>query len=68
MDFPDHPVINNMERTGSPDGRDPEEPRCPVCGAAAETFFLDRAGQIVGCGCCLTTKEYWEIETEDYDV
>lgn len=65
-DCPDHPVVQNMERTGCPDGRLPEEPRCPVCGAAAETFYTTKTGRIVGCDICLTQKEYWEFETEDY--
>lgn len=64
---PDHPVIQHMEQTGFPDGREPVEPRCPVCGADAETFYQARTGQIVGCDCCLTTKEYWEIETEEFE-
>ena len=35
-DLPDHPVIQNMERTGYPDGKEPIFPICPVCGEECE--------------------------------
>lgn len=62
MNTPDHPVIQNMERTGYPDGKEPEEPKCPHCGAEAETFYVNKLSDVVGCNCCLYTKEYYEIE------
>lgn len=63
---PDHPVVQNMCRTGFPDGREPEEMRCPACGETAERFYETRDGTIVGCECCLVSKPYWEYETEGY--
>lgn len=36
-DIPDDPVIQNMERTGYPDGKEPRYPRCPCCGEECET-------------------------------
>lgn len=48
----DHPVVQNLERTGTPDGRDPIEPICPVCGADAEKFFK-QDGEIIGCNECI---------------
>lgn len=33
-DLPDHPVIQNMERTGYPDGKEPIFPICPVVKSA----------------------------------
>lgn len=28
--LPDHPVVQNMERTGYPDGKEPQFPHCPI--------------------------------------
>ena len=44
-DLPDHPVIQNMERTGYPDGKEPTFPICPVCGEECEEIFL----QVLRC-------------------
>lgn len=41
-DLPDHPVIQNMERTGYPDGKEPTFPICPVCGEECEEIFRDK--------------------------
>lgn len=58
---PDHPVIQNMEQTGYPDGREPEYPRCPVCGRVADTFYYSIHHQeYVGCENCLRAQESWE--------
>lgn len=62
FEVPDHPVISNMMRTGYPDGKEPAELRCPVCGADAENFYTTRDRVIVGCECCLTPRPYWEFE------
>lgn len=61
FDLPDHPVIRNMERTGYPDGKEPEEPRCPVCGAICETIYTYKGTDIVGCDICLTTKDAYDV-------
>ena len=65
FDCPDHPVVQNLCRTGYPDGRESEEFCCPICGAAAEDFYKNRLGQIVGCEHCLTVTKYYEIETRE---
>lgn len=62
MNIPDHPVIQNMMRTGYPDGKEPEYPVCPYCNAAAEKFYKNSCGEIVGCEICLTAVEYYEVE------
>lgn len=60
----DHPVVENLCRTGYPDGKEPEEIRCPVCGSAtAENFYFKRDGMVAGCDDCLIPKPYWEIES-----
>ncbi len=58
----DHPVIENLCRTGYPDGKEPRYPVCPHCNADAEQFYRNRTGEIVGCEICLTTVQYFEIE------
>lgn len=60
-DIPDHPVIQNMERTGYPDGKEPEYPHCPVCGAETDTVYSDGVN-VVGCPECLMTMDAWEEE------
>ena len=61
----DHPVIENLLRTGYPDGREPEEIRCPICGADAEFFYTpEKSWEVVGCERCLITRHYWEFEQE----
>lgn len=56
-----HPVITFMERTGYPDGKEPDEPRCPVCGAICETIYTFKGADIVGCDICLTTKDAYDV-------
>ena len=57
-DLPDHPVIQNMERTGYPDGKEPTFPICPVCGEECEEIFRDL--NIVGCDICIKQSDAWE--------
>lgn len=60
---PDHPIIRNMERTGYPDGMELEEIVCPVCGAAAENFYVSAHDgmTVVGCEICVTAIPYYEF-------
>lgn len=58
----DHPIIENMERTGYPDGKEPVYPHCPICGEECDTIYRDNAGDIVGCGECISTTDAWEVE------
>lgn len=55
-DIPDHPVIRNLERTGWPDGKEPEYPHCPVCNEPEISKAYRQDGDIIGCDCCLSTK------------
>ena len=60
--IPDHPVIANMERTGYPDGKEPDPVLCPICGKECETIYRDRTFKaIVGCDLCIESIEPWEI-------
>lgn len=59
-DLPDHPVIRNMERTGYPDGREPDQPRCPFCGAKCDTVYRNGENEIVGCEDCISFGDAWE--------
>ena len=58
-DLPDNPIIRNMERTGYPDGKEPPQPRCPVCGAETDTVYSDGVN-VQGCPECLMTMDAWE--------
>ena len=61
-DLPDHPVVQNLERTGYPDGKEPHYPRCPICGEESETIYKDRYGAYVGCDVCVEIKDAWEVD------
>ena len=56
-----HPVITNMERTGHPDGKEPDYPRCPVCHAECSTIVYDLHGEISGCDVCSEEKDAWDV-------
>lgn len=59
--LPDHPVIRNLEMTGYPDGREPEYPHCPLCGAECEEIY--KAGDMtVGCDSCLRKVNAWQCD------
>ena len=60
IQIPDDPVIRNMERTGYPDGKEPEHPICPVCGEECETIYVDMFGELFACDNCVSTKNAWE--------
>ena len=60
--IPDHPVIRNMERTGYPDGKEPEYPRCPICGEECETIYKSKDYDIVGCDECIRSIDAWDVE------
>jgi ribosomal protein L37AE/L43A len=60
----DHPVVENLEQTGFPDGKLPLRLYCPVCGEECERYYIDESDMIWGCECCLQTvsaAEYDEI-------
>jgi len=65
-DVPDHPVIRNLEQTGYPDGQEPDDIACPVCGSVrAEDFYVAAGNTVVGCDICLRRVPYYEYEMED---
>ena len=49
MEHIEHPLIKNPPDNFIPDGYDV----CPKCGDTADTFYLNKYGDIVGCDCCL---------------
>ena len=56
-DIPDHPVIRNMERTGYPDGKEPEYPHCPVCEEREiSDVYEQKDDGIIGCEACITRQ------------
>ena len=36
-----HPIIENLERTGYPNGKEPKFPICSVCGEETDTLYVD---------------------------
>lgn len=61
-DVPDHPVIRNLERTGWPDGKEPEYPHCPACSAEeASEVLVTRDGGVAGCEACMS-----RVDAEDH--
>ena len=58
----DSPIIENCERTGYPDGKDPEFPICPICGKECDTVYRNSDREIVGCSECVTTDDAWEVD------
>lgn len=61
----DCPIIRNMERTGTLDGKPEPEYICPVCGDLCEQYILDGHKNIVGCNECryvVDAKDYFEEE------
>lgn len=65
MQIPDHPIITNMERTGWPDGKEPEYPHCPVCGGECHTIYKDKDDCVVGCDSCIKPIDAWEYQSEN---
>ena len=59
MHEPENPIVANLERTGYPDGKEPEYPHCPVCGEETDTIYKSKDGDIVGCDNCITTSDAW---------
>ena len=53
---PDHPIIQNCERTGYPDGQEPKHPHCPVCFKRCSEIFKDKDTGIIGCNRCIETE------------
>ena len=57
----DNPIIENCERTGFPDGKEPWVPHCPVCGAECVTVYKSVGGYglVYGCDVCLEEWDAW---------
>lgn len=53
----DHPTVANLLRTGYPDGKEPDVPRCPVCGEECEEIYTDKDANIVGCDICIRSVD-----------
>lgn len=58
----DDPIIENMMRSGYSDGKEPQYPICPVCGAFCDTIYRNSIREIVGCEECISTTDAWETE------
>ena len=60
MNIPDHPDIQNIERTGY--AKPEVYPICPICGEECEQIFTDRFGRHVGCDACIRSRDAWEVD------
>ena len=60
----DHPIVENMERTGYPTHRKGPElvPICPVCHQQCGTISTHEA-YVIGCDNCVNTEDAWDIES-----
>ena len=57
-DVPDDPIIAALERDGVPPWfTDPPIPICPICNGEAETYYLDKYREIVGCNLCIKQED-----------
>ena len=61
MVIPEHPVITHLERTGWPDGKEPDYPICPVCYEECQDVYVDKYGDVFGCDQCVTVKDAWTL-------
>lgn len=69
LQIPDHPIIRNMERTGYPDGKEPKDVTCPICGEPCETAYLDVNRFWLGCDHCVQVvpaADLEDLEDDDY--
>ena len=55
-----HPIITATERTGYPDGKEPQYPHCPMCGWETDTIYRNKSHEIVGCYWCISSSDAWE--------
>ena len=49
------------ERRLEPPEEELIEPHCPICGAACDTFHINKDREIVGCEECLSAVDAWEL-------
>lgn len=61
----DHPVIENLMRTGYPTKEPPKSPVCPICQEHCSEVYIDKSLDIVGCDNCVTSTEPNLSETCD---
>lgn len=61
----DHPTIENLINTGTPDGRLELTPVCPVCGEEADDIYKNVYGEIIGCDKCIKRVSAWDALIEE---
>ena len=62
----DDPLIRYAQKNGFAPWNVPKEPRCPICGQDAESFYKDIDGEIVGCDNCIKEVDAWECADETH--
>ena len=58
----DHPVIENMMRTGYPTQKPSRVPVCPICQEPCDEVYVDKNLDIAGCDNCVHTEDPDETE------
>ena len=63
----DAPWIREAENWGMPPFEEMPDPVCPFCGKNCGEFYLNRAGEVVGCEECiqLANAYDWMIEHKE---
>ena len=62
-DLPDHPVVQNLERTGYPDGKEPRYPSAaPSAARSAKPSTKTDTAHTSAATLCMETKDAWEVE------
>lgn len=57
--IPDAPWIRDAEMNGYPSE---PLPKCPICGEETDTYYVDMAGDVVGCDNCVKAKDAWDYQ------
>ena len=59
----DHPIIENLMRTGYPTRETPKSPACPICHERCNEVYINNRLDIAGCDICVDTKDPDATET-----
>lgn len=58
-------MIARIERTGYLHEPRTVTPRCPICGAEADTIYLDKYGDVAGCELCIKCVDAYDFLLND---
>lgn len=65
----EHPAVTNAQRTGFPEGNEPELPHCPVCGVECSEIYMNHERDILACDECHDPdNDDWEFVESAWEV